>query len=214
MLQITCLTFGPFQENTYVIYDEQGDCLIVDPGCYDQQERDRLKQFITDKNLQPKRLINTHGHIDHIAGNKFICTTYNLLPEIHPLDVPMLEQVVSIGQRYGLTVEPSPAPGKLLSEKDTIALGNTHFTLLHAPGHSPGSLCLVHAGAEVVIAGDVLFQGSIGRTDLPGGDHQTLLTSIKTKLFPLPDHYKVYAGHGAPTTIGMEKKSNPFLVNL
>ncbi len=209
MIHIQSFTFSPFQENTYVVFTDAGECMIIDPGCYDKAEEKILSDFITQKELKPVLLVNTHCHIDHVFGNKFVSEKYNLTPIIHPIEEPMLSAVSRVAEMYGLEYTPSPKP-KLLKEED-IVLGTERFKVLFVPGHSPGHIALYHSGSGSVIAGDVLFRQSIGRTDLPGGDMDTLLNSIRTELFVLPDATKVYAGHMEPTTIGFEKKNNPFL---
>jgi|SRR5690554_458791 len=209
MIHIQSFTFSPFQENTYVVYTDSGLCMIVDPGCYDASEENILSAFISDNNLKPVLLVNTHCHIDHVFGNKYVAEKYGLTPIIHPIEEPMLDAVSRVAEMYGVNYTPSPAP-QILKE-DTIKLGDEVFEVLFVPGHSPGHIALYHAKSGNLIVGDVLFRQSIGRTDLPGGDMDTLLNSIRTKLFVLPDETKVYPGHMEPTTIGFEKKHNPFL---
>lgn len=183
--------------------------MIIDPGCYDKAEENILTEFISKKNLTPTLLVNTHCHIDHVFGNRFVADKYNLTPIIHPLEVEMLEAVSRVADMYGLNYTPSPEP-EILKEEE-IKLGEETFKVLFVPGHSPGHIALYHAGSSSVIAGDVLFRQSIGRTDLPGGNMETLLDSIRTQLFVLPENTTVYAGHMEETTIGYEKKYNPFL---
>jgi len=211
MIQVHSFTFGPFQENTYVLSDETKECVIIDPGCYDRSERAQLAGYISEKKLRPVRLLNTHGHIDHVFGNKFISESYQLGPEIHKKDLGVLDSLMQVAQLYGLQAEPSPAPSAFLDEGDTVAFGRSALDVLFAPGHSPGSICFVSRPQKFVIGGDVLFYGSIGRTDLPGGDYDTLIGSIRTRLFPLGDDFTVYSGHGPETTIGFERKHNPFV---
>mgnify|MGYP001569022732 CR=1 FL=1 len=211
MISIHSFVFGPFQENTYVLFDETGECLIIDPGCYDDHERGELAGFITSHRLKPVKLLNTHCHIDHVFGNSFVFDQYKLKPQIHEKDLPVLKALVQVGRQYGVHAEESPSPLNFLDEGDTITLGSSVLDILFIPGHSPGSICFVCKQQKFVIGGDVLFYGSIGRTDLPGGDHDTLITGIKTKLFLLEDDYVVHSGHGSVTTIGFERKNNPFL---
>ncbi|PSR12591.1 MAG: MBL fold hydrolase [Bacteroidetes bacterium] len=212
MAQVVQMTFNPFQENTYLVYDETGECVIFDPGCYDAAERRALSQKIEELDLKPVRLVNTHCHLDHVFGNKYVADTYKLPLEIHKLEVPVLASVPMVCQMYGLPVpEKSPAPGNLLQEGDVLAFGNTQLEMIFTPGHSPGSLSFYCRKDKFLIAGDVLFYGSIGRTDLPGGDHDTLIASIKDKLLPLGDDITVYSGHGPATRMGYERKNNPFL---
>ena len=213
MVHIHSFVFGPFQENTYVLFDETHECVIIDPGCYDDSERALLVAFIEDNKLQPVRLLNTHCHIDHVFGNQFIAERYKLGLEINKHDLETLKAVLRVAAMYGLNAEESPDPAGFLNEGDVVKFGTTVLDILFTPGHSRGSICFVNKLQKFVIGGDVLFRESIGRTDLPGGDHQTLITSIKTKLFVLADEYTIYSGHGPYTTIGHEKKHNPFLAN-
>lgn len=209
---IAIFTFNPFQENTYVVYDETGECVIFDPGCYEAHERIELANFISENKLQPVRLINTHCHIDHVFGNKFVADTWSLELEIHKGELPVLEAVPQISQMYGIPMgQPSPAPGKFIEEGDVIEFGETRLEAIFTPGHSPASLSFYCPDGNFLIAGDVLFRESIGRTDLPGGNFETLIASIQNKLFPLGDDVKVFPGHGPSTTIGFERKHNPFL---
>jgi glyoxylase-like metal-dependent hydrolase (beta-lactamase superfamily II) len=212
MLKVVKFTFNPFQENTYLLYDETGECIVIDPGCYEFFEREELADFIGENNLRPVRLINTHCHIDHVFGNAYVANTWNLPLEIHEGELPVLKAVPEISLFFGVPMpEPSPMPGKFIREGDLITFGNSQLETLLTPGHSPASLSFFCREARFLIAGDVLFQGSIGRTDLPGGDFNTLIASIKDKLFPLGDDVTVYPGHGESTTIGWERKHNSFL---
>jgi hydroxyacylglutathione hydrolase len=211
VISIESFVFNPFQENTYILYDETKQCAIIDPGCYTPEEKNLLHRFITENGLAPVHLLLTHTHIDHIMGNNFVCGKYNLKPEVNELELLMLQNVKTIGTMYGIAVEPSPGAEVLLTENDTVRFGSSELKILFTPGHSPGSLCFYHTEQKFVIAGDVLFNESIGRTDLPGGDYDILLKSIREKLFTLPDDVKIYPGHGPETSIGHEKKYNPFL---
>jgi glyoxylase-like metal-dependent hydrolase (beta-lactamase superfamily II) len=215
MITVKSFTFNPFLENTYVLADlEGGTCWIVDPGCYSNAERQELDDYLSRESLTPEHLINTHCHIDHIFGNAWVHRRYGLKPMLHREEMPVLEAVESIGAMYGLPVDPSPLPGEFLKEGQELTLGGEVVQVLFTPGHSPGEICLYCPSQHLLIAGDVLFQGSIGRTDLPGGDYDTLLQSIEEKLLDLPDETKVYSGHGPETTIGAERKHNPFLGDL
>ena len=211
MIHVASFTFNPFQENTYVLYDETKECIIIDPGCYTENERKRLKAFIEKEELKPVRLINTHCHLDHICGNAFIAATYDLILEAHEGEKVVLDSSVAHGQMYGFVFEPSPAIGKYLKEGELIKFGNSSLSILYTPGHSPASITFYSQVDNFIIAGDVLFFMSIGRTDLPGGHHETLLNSIREQLFTLPDETIVYNGHGQSTKIGFEKVNNPFL---
>jgi hydroxyacylglutathione hydrolase len=212
MATVLTLTFNPFQENTYIVYDETGECVIFDPGCATASEQQALRNKITELQLRPVRLINTHCHLDHVFGNRFVADTYDLPLEIHELEVPVLQAVPQVCRMYGLP-EPDPAPAldSFLREGETVDFGNTSLEMYFTPGHSPGSLSFYCAADQFVIAGDVLFYGSIGRTDLPGGDYNTLINAIKTQLLPLGDEVTVYPGHGPATRMGYERQNNPFL---
>lgn len=212
MINIQYFTFGPFQENTYILWDDTKECIIIDPGNSTASEHQKLKNFITEKMLKPVRLILTHAHIDHINGNQFVFDTFNLLPEVHTADLFFIQNHSATAAMYGLSVEQSPLPKSFIKEGDIIQFGQSTLNTIHTPGHSPGSITFYNTEQQFMIAGDVLFYGSIGRTDLPMGNYDTLINSIKQKLFPLGDAMKVYSGHGPATTIGFEKQNNPFLV--
>jgi hydroxyacylglutathione hydrolase len=212
VIQIATFTFNPFEENTYILFDETKHCAIIDPGCYSLEEKNEIAHFIEQNSLKPVKLLLTHTHLDHIMGNNFICGKYNLKPEVNELELPMLENAKIVGEMYGLPVEPSPSAEIFLSENDTVRFGSCELKILFTPGHSVGSICFYHAEQKFAIVGDILFNESIGRTDLPGGDYNTLINSIREKLFSLPDDVKIYPGHGLDTTIGHEKKHNPFLI--
>ena len=211
MIKIQSFTFNPFQENTYIAFDETNECIIVDPGCYDENENTVLKNFISQNNLNPVALINTHCHLDHIFGNKFVADTYNLSPQMHKLDLPMLEYAPLAANKYGVHLNELPVVGTFLEEDDIIEFGSSKFEILFTPGHAPGHICLVNKEENITLSADVLFHLSIGRTDLPLADHKTLLNSIKNKLYTLNDAMVVYPGHGPKTSIGFEKANNPFL---
>lgn len=211
MITIQSFTFSPIQENTYILFDESKECIIIDPGCYDNRERTELSEFITKHELKPVKLLNTHCHLDHIFGNAFVCEKYNLKPEFNKHDQPVFDAFLASANMYSLNADPSPPAGNYLNEGDMIKFGNSLLEIVFTPGHSPGSITFYNRVEKFMIAGDVLFYGSIGRTDLPGGDYETLINSIKSKLFPLGDDFKVYSGHGPATSIGFEKKNNPFL---
>ncbi|TXB63270.1 MBL fold metallo-hydrolase [Phaeodactylibacter luteus] len=214
MAEVLKLTFNPFQENTYIVYDRTGECVIFDPGCFSGQEQQMLIAAIGKHKLKPVRLINTHCHIDHVFGNQFVADTYGLPLEIHKGELPVLQAAPDSARMFGLPVPEgklSPEPGAFIAEGDTIAFGETVLRAIFTPGHSPASLSFFCEAGRFLIAGDVLFFGSIGRTDLPGGDHGTLLRSITEQLLPLGDDVTVYPGHGPATNIGYEKQHNPFL---
>ncbi len=212
MANVQSFTFNPFQENTYVVYDETGECIIVDPGMYEPHEQKLLVDFIERKNLNVVRLVNTHCHIDHIFGNGFVKETYDVPFYAHQLEIENITRAVQYAGMFGVQMNESPKPDYFFDEPETVAFGNTILKLLFTPGHSAGSLSMYCEEDGFVLSGDALFMGSIGRTDLPGGDYDTLIASIENKLLTLPDEVIVYSGHGPETTIGRERSSNPFLV--
>ncbi len=211
MIKIQSFTFNPFQENTYVLHDDSNECLIIDPGCYNLEERKALVDYIEKNALTPVKLLNTHAHIDHILGNKFIADKYSLKLEMHQDDVITLESGKVSASIFGIDYDESPQPGVFINEGDLIIFGNSQMEIVFTPGHSRGSICFFNRNEKFIIGGDVLFLESIGRTDLPGGNHTQLLDSIKNKLFTLADDFTVHPGHGPSTTIGHEKMYNPFL---
>ena len=210
MAKVEKFVFSPFQENTYVVYEE-GEALIIDPGCFEQQEKEMLSSFLSEYQLKPIRLINTHCHLDHIFGNRYVAETYQLPLEIHELEVPILQAADSFATAFGVPAPDSPQADKFIKEGDVIKVGNTELEVILTPGHSPGHISLFSRQDNYILSADVLFQGGIGRTDLPGGDFNTLIATIKEKLYPLGDDVVVYPGHGPETTIGAEKQTNPFL---
>lgn len=210
-MNVTCLTFNPFQENTYLLHDDTKECIVIDPGCYEKQEQAALKEFIQQHDLKVVKLLNTHCHIDHVLGNTFVANTYGVGLEIHETDLQTLRAVPAYAPSYGFSMYSETLPVSYLNEGDTVTFGNTSLQVLFTPGHAPGHVVFYNEQEKVCIGGDVLFRQSIGRTDLPGGDFDTLIESIRTKLFTLPDDVTVYPGHGPETTIGFEKKHNPFL---
>lgn len=211
MLQVHTFTFNTLAEHTYVIYDETKQCAIIDPGCYEPNEQTALSQFITQQELEVAHLINTHAHIDHVLGNKYVMATYGVPLALHPADIPLLQAAIAYAPQYGFPAYEPVEATIMLTPGEMVQLGHTTLQILHVPGHSPGHIALYSAQDKLCVSGDVLFQGSIGRTDLPGGDHDTLLQSIQQQLFPLGDEVMIYPGHGPATTIGAEKSNNPFL---
>ncbi len=210
-MKIKTFQFNDFQENTYILIDEaSNECVIVDPGCNGTAEQQKFSTYIEDNNLKPVRLVNTHCHIDHILGNAFVASKYDLPLEAHAGEVPVLLAGQRTASMYGIPYQTSPEIKFFLDESQEILFGSQKLSILLTPGHSPASICFYSESTNQLIAGDVLFHMSIGRTDLPGGDHATLIKSITDKLWPLPDGTTVYPGHGIPTTIGFEKNNNPF----
>ena len=211
MLTIQVLTFNPFGENTYVLSDETGECVIVDPGCYDETEKAELSEYLHVKGLKPVKILLTHAHIDHVLGNNYVTGKYSIPIVMNEIEVEMLKNAPVYGQMWGINCEPSPEPTIFITEGNTFSFGKTEFEVLFTPGHSPGSLSYYHKESKSLIAGDVLFYESIGRTDLPGGSFPILEKSIREKLYVLEDDVVVYPGHGPTTTIGHEKRGNPFV---
>ena len=210
MLKIKSFEFSPIQENTYILYNEFNDCLIIDPGCYFDDEKDELLQYIDKMALKPRMLLNTHCHLDHVFGNKFIAEKFGLTLHIHENEKPVLAFAPASGLMYNLPFDNYTGDLIFLNEHEKIKLGDDELDILLTPGHSPGSLSFYSKKDKFVLSGDALFYRSIGRTDLPLGNHETLIKSIREKLFSLPGETKVYSGHGPVTTIGEEKTENPF----
>ncbi|MGI4864005.1 MAG: MBL fold metallo-hydrolase [Janthinobacterium lividum] len=213
MLRIVSFTFNGFAENTYLLIDEATRATaIVDPGMYAQAEQQTLRDYITQEKLDVQYLLNTHAHIDHVLGNSFVLSTYPNIPFLlHPLDLPTLRAVPTYAGPYGFAAYQPTEPTGELAAGQVIKLGESELSVRFAPGHAPGHVVLYDAAGGQLVGGDVLFKSSIGRTDLPGGDYNTLITSIKTELLTLPDATVVYPGHGPATTIGVERRANPFL---
>jgi hydroxyacylglutathione hydrolase len=210
MIRIKVFVFNAFQENTYILSDETKQCIIFDPGCNDQKEKKELTDYIENEQIIPKATINTHGHIDHVLGCKFIIEKYKTPYYAHRDEIAVIEKAKEMGVFFGIEVDQPPTPDFFLSDGQIFAFGNSTLLISHVPGHSPGSITFYSRDDSFVLTGDVLFSGSIGRTDLPGGDFNTLIKGIKSKLLVLPRDVIVYPGHGPNTTIGNEMDSNPF----
>lgn len=211
MINIKIFVFNPFMENTYILYDNNKKAIVVDPGCYEQYEKKQLDDFISSEGLQVELLINTHCHIDHVLGNYYVKQKYNVPLHIHEKDLETLRAIKAYAPSYGFQNFEETNPDGFLKEGEDVNVGEMKFEVRFAPGHAPGHVVLINEEEKICIGGDVLFQGSIGRTDLPGGDFDALIKSIHKKLFAdLPDDMVVYPGHGPETTIGVEKRTNPF----
>lgn len=211
-MQIKTFTCNPVQENSYILFDETREAIIVDAGFFYDTEKQKIKDFISDNQLNLVRVINTHLHFDHQFGNKFLYETYGLKPEAHPDDEFLLAGIKSKALIFGFAMqEDAQELGAYIYENQEIKFGNTTLKTLFVPGHTPGHLAFYAENDKVVLVGDVLFRGSIGRTDLERGDYATLIQSITEKLLVLPDDTVVYSGHGPSTTIGEEKLYNPYL---
>ncbi|MBC7936568.1 MAG: MBL fold metallo-hydrolase [Rhizobacter sp.] len=211
MLTVKSFEFNPIQENTYILYNEFNSCIIIDPGCYFDEEKETLANFIDKMKLVPKMLLNTHCHLDHVFGNKFVAEKYGLTLRIHEGEKKVLEFAPSSGLMYNMPFDNYNGTCDFIHEGEVIALNNDSLKVLLTPGHSPASLSFYNEKDGFVISGDALFKQSIGRTDLPGGNYELLIERIKTQLFTLPDDTKVFSGHGEETTIGYEKRNNSFL---
>lgn len=214
MIQIKTLVFNPFQENTYLLSDETNNCIIVDAGCYTSQEFNLLVNYLEKNNLRPIKLVNTHCHVDHVLGVSRLKEKYSIPFEAHKGEDIIISEAVNHGKVFGFELEQPPFPDRYLKEGDEIAVGNSTLKVLEVPGHSQGHIAFYSAEGNFVVVGDVLFRGSIGRTDLTGGDYDQLINSIYKKLLVLDRSTVVYPGHGPSTTIGEEIMTNPFLSQL
>lgn len=202
---------NPWQENTIVLFDDSGEAVVIDCGVFGKMEEQQLEDFLKQRKLKPVALLDTHLHIDHIFGNNFMKKEYGLEAQAAEADHFYIEHAVEYAAMLGITgITPPPETGKFLKDGDRILFGHSALQVIAVPGHSPGSLCFYSAEDRLLLSGDALFAGSIGRTDLPGGNTQQLLSAIQTKLFVLPDEVEVVPGHGPLTTIGEEKRHNPF----
>lgn len=211
MIEIKSFTFNPFSENTFVLHDSAtGEAVVIDPGCYEQEEKAALDGYIDSKKLKVVKLLNTHGHVDHVLGNAHVKEKYGVKLFIHPKDEATQKSVETYAPVYGFVRYSPASPDEFLQEGTKVSFGESSLDVLFVPGHAPGHIAFYNQDQQFCINGDCLFQGSIGRTDLPGGDFDTLMQSIRQKLFKLPDETTIYCGHGPETTIGYEKKHNPF----
>lgn len=211
-MKIETFAVNPFKMNCYVYFDEvnkQG--VLIDPGVFTHHEKHQIENYIKSQNVRIELILNTHGHIDHIMGNSWAKETYNVPLLMHEADLPLIDKAVDQAKLYGVDFPKPPKPDKFISEGEVISAGNGKLKVLHTPGHSPGSVCFVDEESKIIIGGDVLFKGSIGRTDLWQGDMDTLLNSIHDKLLVYPNDFAIYPGHYDETTIGDEKKYNPFI---
>ena len=213
MVKINKFVFNPFSENTYLVVNEiSGQVLIIDPGCSNKKEENNLKEFIYGNKLKPELIINTHCHIDHIIGNAFVKDEFKIDLLSPEEDVFLINTMEDQAALFGLKIKKSPYPDKYLTENTILSFGGVEIKLLHTPGHSPGGYCIYFPEDKICITGDTLFKETIGRTDLYKGDYNTLILSIRDKLFLLPDEVIIYPGHGEESTIGYEKKHNQFLI--
>ncbi len=211
MIKLNRFAFNPFQVNSYVLWDETGECIIIDPGMQGEAEESILVDFIERNKLVPVKLVLTHAHVDHIAGCNFVADKYNIKMYAHKDSGPFLSNATSHAAVFGLSLGDVKSIDEFIDESEDLKFGNSALKILHTPGHANGSLCFYAPDENFVITGDVLFNQSIGRTDLPTGNYDLLQKSIWEKLFTLPDETVAYPGHGPETTIGSEKVNNPFV---
>ncbi|MCX6278787.1 MAG: MBL fold metallo-hydrolase [Bacteroidetes bacterium] len=211
MINIQQFTFNSFMVNSYLLWDETLEAIVIDAACYDTNEQEQFSETVGKRHLKLTRNLNTHCHIDHVLGNEFIASTFGINPEYHQNSVLFLNTMKEMGSSFGFKINKIPPSRRFLEDDETIAWGNSSLKVLYTPGHADGSVCFYNAADGFVITGDVLFKDTIGRTDLPTGDFDQLMNSIKTKLFSLPDSTVVYPGHGPETNIGYEKVNNPFI---
>jgi glyoxylase-like metal-dependent hydrolase (beta-lactamase superfamily II) len=211
MYNVKVFRFSPIQENTYVLTNNRKEAIIIDPGCYGKQEEQQLEDFIISQGLEVRLLLNTHCHLDHVFGNKFVAEKWDLMPKIHRFEKQVLDYAPVSGLMWNLPFDNYSGEVEYLEDGDVTGLEGDPLKVLFTPGHSPGSISFYAENQGFVISGDVLFQGSIGRTDLPMGNFDTLAVSIREKIYTLPDNTVVYSGHGEATTVGIEKKTNPFV---
>jgi glyoxylase-like metal-dependent hydrolase (beta-lactamase superfamily II) len=211
MIKVERKVFNAFQENTYLVYDETGECLIIDPGCQEAYEEEELFDFIKSKGLKPVGHLYTHAHIDHILGNGYVNSTYGLKPVMHEASKPIFMSAGDHGRMFGIEINEIVEPEIFIDEGEIIRFGNSSVEVLYTPGHVDGHVCFVNHPEKWVIVGDVLFRDSIGRTDLPTGDFDLLSDSIRNKLYTLGADYTVFPGHGPETSIGHEMRNNPFV---
>jgi glyoxylase-like metal-dependent hydrolase (beta-lactamase superfamily II) len=212
-MEVKRFVFNPIQENTYIVYDETKECVIIDPGCQKPSEKDLLKQFIDNNGLKPKAVLNTHCHFDHIFGNNFVCKEYGVELWASEGELANIRRFTASASLFGISAEQPEAPSHFLEDGEVVKFGNSELKVITTPGHSPGSVCFYSEAEKFLIAGDTLFAGSIGRTDLPGGDYDIIKESLK-KLIALPDDTKVYCGHGPDTSTGHERLHNPFIAEI
>jgi hydroxyacylglutathione hydrolase len=213
MVKVNVFTFNLFSENTIVLWDDETkEAAVIDPGTSSPDEETILSDFISSEKLKVKYLINTHCHIDHILGCEFVKEKFNPVYFVPKKDLPLLENAQEQASMFDISLDKPPIPDEFITEETELSIGKSKMKFLFTPGHTPGEFCIYLENEKICITGDVLFNESIGRTDLWGGDYDTLINSIQTKLFTLPDNVIIYPGHGESSTIGYEKQNNPFMV--
>lgn len=211
MLQIQGFVFNFASENTYIIYNENKNAWLIDPGNMNEQETKAISDFIINNGLTIQKILLTHAHIDHVLGLQWAFDTFKVPVIMHQEDQEVLDMLQMSGMRFGFQINPVKVDIKYINEGDVLDLDGEQFKIYHVPGHSPGSVVYHNENQKFMISGDVLFEGSIGRTDLYKGNYDQLIEGIRTKLFILDEETQVFSGHGNPTTIGFEKQYNPFL---
>ncbi len=214
MITIQDFCFSAFQENTYVLYNELKEAIIIDTGCYTRIEEKMLTDFIRKENLKPTLLLNTHCHLDHVFGNNYMSETYGLTAHIHPNEQIVLDRLPEAAAKWGAPTDAYKGSIQYIQEGEMIQFGSDSFKVLLTPGHSPGSVCFYHTEQDFMIGGDLILKDGVGRTDLPGANPLDLIKSIRTQIFPLPDSLTIYSGHGPATTWGREKEHNPYIQHI
>ncbi len=210
MIQVQTFVFNPFSENTYVLYDKTGEGVVIDPGCFQQNEYNELETFVKTNQLTIKYILITHGHIDHVLGCTYLKKSWQTPIWLHQKEKETYDAVPTYAASYGFNQYLHTPADYYFTNDEVISFGNSTLDIIYAPGHSAGHVAFINKEAKMCIGGDILFNGSIGRVDLPGGDYDTLIKSIKSKIFTLPEDTMVYPGHGEPTTVKKEKATNPF----
>lgn len=210
-MKIKKFTFNPVSVNAYLLWDETLEAVLIDPACFYPEEELELSRFVEKEGLKIVHILNTHGHFDHLMGNSFASVKWNLKIKIHTGDALMPGQARQHAVLFGITMKNPASETEPLQEGDLIRFGKSALRVIHVPGHSPGSVAFYDKEDKFLVVGDILFEGSVGRTDLPGGSHELLITGIKEKLLTLGEEVVVYPGHGGHTTIGWEKRTNPYL---
>lgn len=211
MIKLKQFVFNELGVNTFVLHDDTQLCIIVDPGCNSTSQQTKLSAYITENNLMPAYIVNTHGHFDHVFGNSWAKALYNCPILMHRDDLHLIEHIDKFAGLFGFEVEKAPFPDRFLYDGDILKFGETSLKIIHVPGHSPGSICLYSEPDRLLVSGDVIFNGGIGRTDLPAGNHGLLMRGIREKILTLPPETVVWPGHGPQTTIRNEHDTNPFL---
>jgi len=214
MITIQDFCFSAFQENTYVLYNEFKEAIIIDPGCYTRIEEKILTDFIRKENLKPTLLLNTRCHLDHVFGNNYVSETYGLTAHIHPNEQIVLDRLPEAAAKWGVPTDAYRGPIQYIQEGELISFGKDSFKVLLTPGHSPGSVCFYNSQQDFLMGGDLIFKDGVGRTDLPGANPNDLIKSIREQIFPLPDSLTIYSGHGPVTTWGREKEHNPYIKHI